>query len=54
MHGRSVCVFRNDNKWIIIKGSGCPYLSIPYDKTPENKNRYWGMINKEDCIENTI
>lgn len=48
-HGRSVCILRNDNKWIIIKGAGCPYLSIPYEKTPENKNRYWGMINKEDC-----
>lgn len=50
-HGRSVSIFKSNDKWMIIKGAGCPYLDSPYKKTPENNDRYWGLISKEDCYK---
>ena len=45
-HGRSHTLLNSDNnEWIVIKGSGCPYLESPYFKTPEIKNHIWGMID---------
>lgn len=49
-HGRSVSTYNNNNEWIAIKGIGCPYLKNPYTKTPENSERLWGLINKEECL----
>lgn len=49
-HGRSVSICKSNKKWIVIKGAGCPYMKYPYTITPENKNRYWGLITKDECL----
>lgn len=48
-HGRSVALCKLNKKWIVIKGAGCPYLDYPFTNTPENDNRYWGLISKDEC-----
>lgn len=49
-HGRSHCLTSKlGDLWIIIKGTGCPYMPNPYTPTQCMNGSKWGMLDRKDA-----
>ncbi|MDG1056913.1 MAG: hypothetical protein P8O83_04235 [Flavobacteriaceae bacterium] len=46
-HGRSQAFIQSkNNKFLVVKGIGCPYLKRPYFNSGEMEGHIWGFVNE--------